>query len=46
MPEKRTRRATPMTGWKKDQVLEKIKVADSAADKSTQVLWRISQRDG
>ena len=30
MLEKRTRRDTPMTGWKKDQVLEKIKVANSA----------------
>ena len=46
MLEKRTRRDTPMTGWKKDQVLEKIKVANSAADKSTQILRWISQRDG
>ena len=45
MLEKRMRRDTPMTGWKKDQVLEKIKVADSA-DKSSQILRRISQRDG
>ena len=45
MLEKRTRRDTPMTGWKKDQVLEKIKAGDRS-DKSTQILRWISQRDG